>query len=451
MGLDRSSKGSELSIKDIFHVYWPLSASWLLMAVEEPAISAAMARLASPEVQLAAYGGVTLPLSYIIEAPIIMLLSASTALCKDWHSYRRIYKFMMWMGAVLTMCHMIVAFTPLYYFVADNLIGAPAMTLEPARIGLMIMTPWTWAIAYRRFQQGIMIRFGYSNLVGKGTLVRLVSTGIILIIGYLLKIVPGIVVATSAHAVGVVAEAAFAGIVVKPILRKHIKTVEPSETITWEYFAAFYFPLALTSLLNFFWQPVGSAAISRMERPLDSLAVWPVYMGVLFIFRAIGMAFNEVVVTLFDRKGAYRALRRFMFILLGLTGGAYLLMAVTPLARFWFQTISGLTPGLVNLSVSTFWLGLPLPVLAVLQSWYQGSLVYSRKTRGVPESVLVFFIVIMTVLACGMLFVDVPGIYVAVGGYSAAFFCQVIWLRYRSKPSMAIVINRDAVDETESA
>lgn len=53
------------------------------MGLEGPAISAVIARLANPEINLAAYGGVVFPLALFIEAPIIMLLAASTALSTD--------------------------------------------------------------------------------------------------------------------------------------------------------------------------------------------------------------------------------------------------------------------------------------------------------------------------------------------------------------------------------
>ena len=65
------------------------------MGAELPALSAVIARLPNPVVNLAAYGGVVFPLALIIESPIIMLLAASTALCKDWASYRKLYRFMM--------------------------------------------------------------------------------------------------------------------------------------------------------------------------------------------------------------------------------------------------------------------------------------------------------------------------------------------------------------------
>lgn len=75
-----TSLSTAVSMRRIVKTWWPLAASWLLMGLEGPAISAVIARLANPEINLAAYGGVVFPLTLFIEAPIIMLLAASTAL-----------------------------------------------------------------------------------------------------------------------------------------------------------------------------------------------------------------------------------------------------------------------------------------------------------------------------------------------------------------------------------
>jgi hypothetical protein len=91
---------------------------------ELPALAAVVARLPNPEINLAAYGGIVFPIALIIESPIIMLLAASTALSKDWPSYRKLYRFMMVAGAALTALHIMIAFTPLYSVVAVRILGA---------------------------------------------------------------------------------------------------------------------------------------------------------------------------------------------------------------------------------------------------------------------------------------------------------------------------------------
>ena len=109
-----------LSYRRIFATWWPLAASWLLMGVELPAVSAFVARMPNPAINLAAYGGIVFPLALIIESPVIMLLAASTALSKDEPSYQLIRRFMLITAAALTGLHILIAFTPLYYFVAET-------------------------------------------------------------------------------------------------------------------------------------------------------------------------------------------------------------------------------------------------------------------------------------------------------------------------------------------
>jgi len=101
----------------IFRTWWPLAASWMLMSLELPAVSATIARLPNPKISLAAYGGLVFPIALIIEAPVIMLLAASTVLSKDYASYQKLRRFMMLAGGSLTLLHILVAFTPLYYVV----------------------------------------------------------------------------------------------------------------------------------------------------------------------------------------------------------------------------------------------------------------------------------------------------------------------------------------------
>lgn len=156
----------KLTYRQIIKTWWPLAFSWLLMSVEMPMLSAVIARLENPEINLAAYGGIVFPLSLIIESPVIMLLPASVALSKHRQAYQLIWRYMMGAGLLLTGLHALVAFTPLYYTVVQGLIGAPDEIVAPARIGLMLMLPWTWSIAYRRFQQGVLIRNGFSGAVG---------------------------------------------------------------------------------------------------------------------------------------------------------------------------------------------------------------------------------------------------------------------------------------------
>ena len=434
-----------IGMRDVLRVWWPLAASWMLMGAEVPTISAVVARLAQPEINLAAYGGVVFPLALLLEAPIIMLLAASTALSKDWASYKKLWRVMTIGCAVLTGLHLITAFTPFYYVMVETILGVPPEIVEPARLGLVIMTPWTWAIGYRRFNQGVLIRFGHSRAVGVGTVIRLTADVTVLAVGYVLGNVPGIVVATGAVTAGVVSEAIYTGWRVRPVLRYELRLAPPVDPpLTYRVFFPFYIPLMFTSFLSLVAQPIGSAALSRMPDALSSLAVWPVLSGLVFMFRGVGIAYNEVVVALLDKPRSSSKLWRFALLMAVVTSVALALIVATPLSTLWFERLSALSPKLSALAHVAIWFALPLPALSMLQSWYQGTILHSRHTRGISEAVVVYISSFIAILAFGVVWGDAVGACVGMAALTTSTCSQTFWLWRRSIPIRQAIREQDA-------
>ena len=411
------------------------------MGLELPFVSAVMARLADPEIHLAAYGGVVFPVALIIEAPIIMLLAASTALSRDERSYWKLHRFTNWAGGLLTLLHALLAFTPLFDLVVVSLLNPPPEIVEPARIGFMIMLPWTWTIAYRRFNQGALIRFGHSKAVTIGTAARFGAVVATVLVAMVVGGLPGIVVATCAIAAGVSAEALYTGLRVRPVVRGPLhRAPEVEPPLRWRAFYGFYVPLALTSLLLLLVQPIGSAAIARMPDALQSLAAWPVLAGLLFMFRSLGYAYNEVVVAWLDDPRSLPHLRRFTVWLTAATLAAMVLVAATPLAHVWFVTVSGLEPQLADLARQALWIGVLWAPLDVVRNYYQGTLVFGRRTRGITESVGVFLVVSGALLVAGVVADTMPGLVVALFAFVLGTVAQIAWLWWRSRPVISGVL-----------
>ena len=429
---------------DVFRAWVPLAASWLCMGLELPMVSAVIARLADPRIHLAAYGSVVFPLALLIESPVIMLLSASTALSRDVHSYRVGRRIMLALGLGFTALHALVAFSPLYDLLARRVLGIPEDVVEPARLGLRIMTPWTISIAFRRFQQGVLIRFGRSREVSFGTLVRLGTNAVVLATGALLTVGPGIVVGTLAVAAGVVAEAVYAGVRVRSTLRGPLRAAPAQDVpLTTARFATFYLPLMVTPLILFLAMPLTSAAMSRMPRPLDSLATWPVVSGFLFTLRSAGFARNEVVVATLDRPHAWAALHRLALGIAMVTTAMLVLIAVTPLGGLWLGRVSALPPPLVALGAGALWFGLLVPAMSAGQSLYQGALVHAHETRGVSESVMLYLAGTAAVLGAGVVWGRVAGLPVALAAMMLGSLAQVAWLRWRARDAVRRLVAAD--------
>ena len=415
------------------------------MAAELPLFTFTVARMPEAEVNLAAYGALVFPIALAIEAPIMMLLAASTALCSDWASYVKVRRFMVAMAAGLTLLHVLVAFTPVFDFIALRVIGAPPEVLEPGRLGLRIMTPWTAAIAYRRFLQGVMIRFDRARAVGAGTLVRLCTNVLVLSLGFHFGHLPGIAVGASALACGVISEALFAHACVKPILRERLRPAPPApHPLTRAAFVRFYAPLALTPLVTLLAQPIGATAMSRMPDARASLATWPALHGLVFLVRGAGLAYNEVVVSLIAEPRALAALRRFTIVLAGATIALLAAITFTPLSALWFRGWCGLQPHLAQLGDGAMVFALLLPALNFVQSYYQGALVQRRRTRGVTEAVAISLGVTTAGLALCVAGSSFSGLNAVAAMLTLGNAAQAAWLWLRSRGLLREIAASDA-------
>jgi len=201
----------------------------------------------------------------------------------------------------------------------------------------------------------------------------------------------------------------------------------------------------MTSLLTLLVQPIGSAALSRMPQALNSLAVWPIVSGLIFTLRSMGVAFNEVVVAHLDDSNSTTSLRRFTTMLTGFSTLLLLLFLATPAAEIWLRDISALDPDLVRFAKNGLWIGLLMPGLSTFQSWYQGVILNSKKTRAITEAVSIFLFASITVLWFGVNQQKMTGLYVGLGAFVLGSSMQTVWLWYRSRSAVKILCRRDAL------
>ncbi|NIS63090.1 MAG: hypothetical protein GTO13_21060, partial [Proteobacteria bacterium] len=409
----------------IFWFWLPLAAMWLMMAIEHPMVAAVIARLPKPEPNLAIFG-VTFSLALIIESPIIMLLMAGTALARGKHSYERLLCFTHILAAGLTALHLMIGLTPLYRLIMGNLIGVPTGILEASRVTFLLMTPWTAAIAYRRLWQGVLIRFHRTGVVPLTIISRLLAGGMVLAVGLLIRRFRGADLGAIALSVGVTAAAITAYFFVRSTVHTHLsKPSSGDEPLAWGALLEFYVPLALTSLINLVGRPLLVMGIARAAQPLASLAVWPVIMGVLFVARSPAFSYQEVVVALIGDKPSFEGLRRFTIGLALALTGSFILVILTPAARIFYQSISGLSSELVSFVITPTLILSVIPGMEVLISWRCGLLVYVKHTRTITQAVGLNVVVLSTlILSAGALLPRAPGTIIAAIALTVAIAAQ---------------------------
>ncbi len=382
------------SARSILLFWLPLAATWMMMAVEGPFLAAVIARLADPKFNLAAYG-VAFAFAILVESPVIMLMSASTALVEDSHTYRRLRNFANALNVGSTGLLVLVLIPGVYGFLMEGLIGLPPEVAELTYGALWILLPWPAAIGYRRFLHGLLIRSGRTRLVAIGTVLRLVGMSGTALVLYFTTELPGAWVGASALSAGVVTEMLATRIMaIKTVRELRTKEREPDDDSPahegYRAVAAFYYPLALTSFIGLTVQPMLTFFMGRAPAPIESLAVFPVVHSLSFLFRAWGLSFQEVAIALMGKRFEhYPELARFATVLGLAASGGFALVAFTPLADFWFITVSGLTEELAAFALTPTKIMAPLPALSVLLSFQRAIQVQGRRTRPITVATVI--------------------------------------------------------------
>lgn len=418
---------NNLSYKRIFILWLPLAAMWLMMGIEMPLVNAIIARLQDAKSNLAAFG-VTMAIALIIEAPIIQLLAAGTALADSKKNYRRLLNFTHILSVSLTILHLFIGFSPLYSLLLKNILGVPVEIIEISRRAFLWMFPWTAAVAYRRFWQGVLIRYEKSSVVPLVMVIRFIFTSSVLISGFSILKLNGAEIGGLALSFGVIAGAVSSYIFVRPIVRK-FKDDDSVSELNWNDLSQFYYPLALTSFMTFIVRPLLSFGIARALFPLESLAIWPVVTSVLFLFRSTAMAYQEVAVSLLKDSSDTYHLGRFSVFLGSILSFFLLILALTPLGELLYHFGSGLGDDLLPYTVIPTYLVVAVPFITSQISWYRGLLIHKHETQTIARAVLLNSLVLVFIIIGGPKLFDLPGAIFAAAAYTGSMGIELLYLK----------------------
>lgn len=418
--------------KDIFLFWLPLWASWMLMTAEGPLLSSAVNRLPNEVVMLAALG-IVFSLAVTIESPVINLLATATAVVKDRASYLLVRRFTVHSMVLLALVGAILALTPAFDWVVRDLMGTPEEIAEWVQPGLAILIFWPPAIAWRRFLQGVLIHFGQTRLIARGTFLRLVvmvSTTLILLGTTEMA---GVVLAATAMMASVLSEAIYATFAVQPLLRDQLapgSPAAPGSSMSYRELFYFHLPLAGTGALALLAQPLVTFTLARLDQPTLTLAAWPLIFQTLLVLRAPSLALPEAVIALSSKPDSAGPLRRFAWTLALLSSASVALLAFTPLAVAYLSWMQDTVPEVAALARQGLAYFVPLPGIAALVTWMRGRLIHRGATRVVNEGTAVNLVVLLVVLGVG-LEQRWPGLATAALALNASWLVQLGFLAWR--------------------
>ncbi|MFA6235305.1 MAG: hypothetical protein WC824_14110, partial [Bacteroidota bacterium] len=401
---------SAVTTRTLFVFWLPLFATWLMMSIEGPFLAAIIARLAEPKFNLAAYG-VAFSLALMIESPIIMMMSASTAIVSDRTSYLRLRNFTAMLNGGITLLMIILIMPPVFSFLTRDLIGLPEEVARLTHLATAILLPWPGAIGFRRFYQGLLIRHNLTRRVAYGTIVRLVSMAGTAILAMLFTDLPGAAVGAVALSAGVTIEAAASRIMVNSTVRRLLHGADdPASAMSYRSIFTFYYPLAMTSMLALGVHPMITFFLGQSRMPLESLAAMPVINSLVFLFRSFGLSYQEVAIARFGRDMENFPPVRNFAVGLGIAAVAGLAcISMTPMADIWFRNLSGLSPQLAAFAVLPTQILVLIPGTSVLLSFQRSVLVATKRTGPVTLATILEVGFIIITLAIAIMVFDAVG------------------------------------------
>ena len=430
----------KISPKTIFIFWIPLALTWLMMAAEGPYLSAVIARLTEAKYNLAAYG-VAFSLAILIESPIIMIMSASTAMVKDALSLKKLFRYNLFLNALITLAMLILVIPPVFSFLAEDIIGLSEIVKNLTYISVIILIPWPAAIGFRRFYHGIMIRYNLTKRVAYGTMLRLTSMALTAVLLFKFSSWPGAYIGAMGLSVGVVCESIVTRIMANKIL-KRLKSIEENnsanlEKLTYRKINKFYYPLALTSILSLGAHPIVTFFMGQARMSLESLAVLPVVNSFIFIFRSFGLSFQEVIIAKMDDKyETYKIIRKFAIILTSVITLIIAIILYSPLIYVWFKIISGLSLELTQFAILPSRMLMFIPALTVWISFQRGVLVVGKITGPITmATVIELFGIIITLFLC-IKYMDLIGVVAAAFAFMFGRLAADIYL---IKPAYEVI------------
>jgi hypothetical protein len=376
---------------------------------------------------------VLISMSLWIEAPVIDLLSTATTLAKDRQRYLELRRYVMILIAWVTIAHSVFVLTPIYYFVTLRVLSLPTVVAEHARVGLYLMIPWSGFIGWRRFLQGILIRFHRTRLISVGTFLRIITISVMGWSLYFFSKLPPMIIAGCAYVSAVGAESIFIHFASRSTIRREFDRALPLDSategqglaayevvdialtepevaavgskdgpITLRKLMSFHLPLTATTMVALISTPMISAALSHSKDPQLSLASWQVVLTLIWLCRTIEFALPEVIITLYKDAQSAAKLRHFSIGVGLIVAGVMSLAAISGADRFFFSHILGEDAPTVAMAHVAFLCGITLPLIGCQQNYLKGMLTAHHLTTARFMSSLVSFTTLLTTLVIGV-------------------------------------------------
>lgn len=385
---DSSKPSKPITVVDLWHEFLPLSLSDVTMACGDPLQTTTLAHLPDARNTIAAVG-IARSIAIFFESPIIMILHASNALAPNPDSRKALWRFVLLAGSGLSGLLFLLAVPIVFSVVGDRWLGIPPVLSPIAQQVLLLMGPWAFAIAWRRYFQGLLIYHGRSTAIATASFWRLGSIALILGVGFWLKASGGLL-AGLAMVSGAIVEA----VVVTIAAGRYRVTLLPEPPTDDKLRALpknlpevvkFYIPLANSMMVVWGGRVMLVGVLARAQDSALALAAWTAAWGVITVVSNSTRMVQQIIIKYRHQVSNARLLKFTLSVGL-LCSSALFIMGGTPLGNAIVTAFVGDDRELVRSIKPVLQICMVIPLLVALQNATQGFLVSAGRTGTVNFS-----------------------------------------------------------------
>ncbi|OBQ37624.1 MAG: hypothetical protein AN485_09120 [Anabaena sp. MDT14b] len=380
----QESQSKSVSLGTLWREFLPLSLSDVTMACGDPMMTTTLAHLPDAQNNLAAVG-IAKSLAIFFESPIIMILHAANALAGSQDSRKALWRFTLLVGGGLTFLLSLLGLPIIFNFVGVSLLGIPSAMLATVSQVLLLMGGWPFAIAWRRYFQGLLIYHGQSRAVAKASIFRLLTLALVLTGGFFLRITGGILAGFAlisgviVEAIAVTIFARLSGAILPPQIEQ--PNLPRNLTQVWK----FYLPLANSMMVVWGGRAILISILARAEDATIAIAAWSAAWGLVLVIANSTRMVQQMVIK-YRHQVSDRQLLTFAISVGAACSTVLLLMSVTPIGDRIVQSFIGNDLTLAKSIKPVLLICAIVPLFVALQNAIQGFLVSENRTGHVNLS-----------------------------------------------------------------
>jgi hypothetical protein len=354
------------------------------MACGDPMMTTTLAHLPDAQNNLAAVG-IAKSLAIFFESPIIMILHAANALAGSQDSRKALWRFTLLVGGGLTFLLSLLGLPIIFNFVGVSLLGIPSAMLATVSQVLLLMGGWPFAIAWRRYFQGLLIYHGQSRAVAKASIFRLLTLALVLTGGFFLRITGGILAGFAlisgviVEAIAVTIFARLSGAILPPQIEQ--PNLPRNLTQVWK----FYLPLANSMMVVWGGRAILISILARAEDATIAIAAWSAAWGLVLVIANSTRMVQQMVIK-YRHQVSDKQLLTFAMSVGAACSSLLLLMSLTPIGDRIVQSFIGNDLTLAKSIKPVLLICAIVPLFVALQNAIQGFLVSENRTGHVNLS-----------------------------------------------------------------